>query len=191
LTLCGLDYETIDIKFEKLAECAPLRAINPLCQVPTVVLNDGIVMSESAAIVLYLGSRYPDAGLMPAQSSSDYADFLRWLVFLVANIYPTFTYGDFPQRWVNSKEAQDELVAATNARRQEHWKILEAVIDGRTWFLGLGFTALDLYVWAMTHWRPGRSWFERECPNLFAIAEAVDADPRLRAVNARNFVDPT
>ena len=188
LTLCRLDYETIDIEFEALEACEPLRAINPLCQIPTVVLADGGVMSESAAIVLYLGSKYPDVGLVPAQASSDYAEFLRWLVFVVANIYPTFTYGDFPQRWVGSKEAQDELVASTDSRRQEHWKYLEEIVHGRAWFLDSGFTALDIYVWVMSHWRPGRGWFERECPNLFRIAAALDVDPRLQAVRARNFV---
>ncbi|MBZ4236614.1 hypothetical protein LAM40_24290, partial [Mycobacterium tuberculosis] len=27
------------------------------------------------------------------------ARFLRLLVWIVANIYPTFTYGDYPERW--------------------------------------------------------------------------------------------
>lgn len=187
MTLCGLDYETIDQDFDKLGELETLKAINPLCQIPTLVLADGRVMTESAAIVLYLGSKYPGADLVPPQSSAQFADFLRWLVFLVANIYPTFTYGDIPERWVDGRAAQDELIASTNARREDHWAYLETVVDSDPWFLDCGFTALDLYVWAMSHWRPGSTWFERECPRLFAIAEAVQADPRLRAVDTRNF----
>jgi len=187
LTLCGLEYQNIDEDFEKLDECEPLKAINPLCQIPTLVLPDGAVMSESAAIVLYLGAQYPGAGLVPREETAAYREFLRWLIFLVANVYPTFTYGDFPQRWVSGKAAQDELVAATNARRKAHWRTLETVASDASWFLDCGFTAIDLYIWVMSHWQPRRAWFRRECPGLLTIAEALDADARLQSVDARNF----
>jgi GST-like protein len=48
-------------------------------------------------------------------------------------------------------------------------------------------TAIDLYVWAMVRWRPRRAWFEAEAPRLAAIAAALDADPRMAGVKARNF----
>lgn len=187
LTLCELEYETIDVDFEALGECEPLKAINPLCQIPTLVLSDGSVMTESAAIALYLGSKYPAAGLVPPQSSAHFPAFLRSLVFLVANVYPTFTYGDFPERWVNGQVAQDELVSATNSRREDYWRYLETVASNAPWFLDCGFTALDLYVWTMSHWRPRRGWFKEQCPKLFSIAERLDSEPRLQGVNARNF----
>ena len=55
------------------------------------------------------------------------------------------------------------------------------------WFLGETLTAIDLYVWAMVRWRPRRAWFEAEAPKLAAIASALDADPRMAGVKARNF----
>src|SRR5450432_1596127 len=77
-----------------------LRAVNPLCEIPTVVLPDGGVMTESAALVLYLAELAPASGLAPPAGDRDRAQFLRWLVFFVAAIYPTFTYGDVPTRYV-------------------------------------------------------------------------------------------
>ena len=41
--------------------------------------------------------------------------FLRWLVFIVANIYPTFTYADDPSRFVSVSAARDPFRAATDA----------------------------------------------------------------------------
>jgi GST-like protein len=187
LTLCGVDFETIDRDFDQLEGWRPLEAINPLCQVPTLVLPDGRVLTESAAIVLCLGQQHPDARLVPSTDATDYAAFLRWLIYLVANVYPTFTYGDFPERWVDGREAQQKLVATTDARREAHWRYLESLASNGTSFLDSGFSALDLYVWVMSHWRPRRAWFRRECPRLFGIAEALDHDPRLAAVDARNF----
>jgi GST-like protein len=55
------------------------------------------------------------------------------------------------------------------------------------WFLGDRFSALDVYVATMTHWWPGRRWFEGQAPALAAIARRAGADPRFRAVWEHNF----
>ncbi len=67
-----------------------LAAVNPVAQVPTLVLPDGRIMTESAAITLYLADVAGKADLVPAASETTRPSFLRWLVFLVANVYPTF-----------------------------------------------------------------------------------------------------
>ena len=42
---------------------------------------------------------------MPSVGDAARVSFLRWLVFLVANVYPTYTYGDEPSRFVDGAEA--------------------------------------------------------------------------------------
>ena len=74
-----------------------LTPMNPLGQVPTMLMPDGTVMTESAAVVLHLVDHVPEAGLAPRADEPDRVRFLRWLVFLVSAIYPTFTYGDNPK----------------------------------------------------------------------------------------------
>jgi GST-like protein len=126
----------------------------------------------------------PAAGLLPAPRDPLRREALRWLVFLIAAMYPTFTYGDEPDRWVGDAGAR--LRAATDAHRQKLWHQLEAAARG-PWFLGARFSLLDVYIGAMTRWRPGRAWFADACPRLTAIALAIDDDPRLRALWAANF----
>ncbi|MEO6566678.1 MAG: glutathione S-transferase N-terminal domain-containing protein [Casimicrobiaceae bacterium] len=41
-----------------------LRTVNPLGQIPTLVLADGTVLSESAAILLHLGLTHPESALL-------------------------------------------------------------------------------------------------------------------------------
>ncbi len=53
------------------------------------------------------------------------------------------------------------------------------------WFPGNEFSALDIFISVMSRWRPGRAWFARHCPKLYAIGCAVDA--RLTPVWKRNF----
>jgi GST-like protein len=163
-----------------------LAPLNPLGQVPTLVMPDGGVMTESAAIVLHLSEQAPESGLVPAIDHPQHTVFLRWLVFLVSAVYPTFTYGDVPKRWVAGDEAAAKLLrAATDDHRKTLWRYVERHIDG-PWFLGDTWSALDLYMWPMTFWRPGRDWFAAECPKLHAIGAAMDADPICKSVAARN-----
>jgi GST-like protein len=163
-----------------------LEKVNPLAQVPTLVMPDGSVMSESAAITLLLADVTGKDSLVPPAQSAERARFLRWLVFIVANIYPTFTYADDPARFVSVSAARDPFRAATDAYAQRLWRQVDGVA-GSPWFLGERFSALDIYLDIMTRWRPKRGWFETEAPHLFAIARRADQVAELRAVWNRNF----
>lgn len=179
LVLVGEPYEFVDVGgFDRPGEARDrLLAVNPLAQVPTLVLDGGEVMTESAAIALWLASKH-DA-LAPPPGTPDHATFLRLLVWLVANVYPTFTYGDYPERWTPS--APDELEEATDRRREELYRWLETQIVG-PFALGEQVTAIDCYLACMISWRPRRAWFRAETPKLFAAAEATRGLARIAPV---------
>jgi GST-like protein len=162
-----------------------LASINSLAQVPTLLLPEGTAMTESAAIALLLAERYPQAGLAPAPGTPLRGTFLRRLIWLAANVYPTFTYGDYPERWV-SGDAQS-LKSSTDVFRERLWREFEADVPEGGWALGSDLCALDIYIAVMTHWRPRRAWFAAHCPRLGAIAARADAHPILGTVLQRNF----
>ena len=168
---------------EAREELAPL---NPIAQVPTLLLPDGRVMTESAAITLHLADATGSEELVPGPGAAERPDFLRWLVFLVANIYPTFTYADVPSRFVEVVEAQAPFRRSLDDYARRLWTLVEEAA-GSPWFLGSRFSAMDLYLAVMTHWRPGREWFAASAPGLAAIVTAVDKETRLVEVWRRNF----
>jgi GST-like protein len=188
LELSGLPYTVEELPYNEPGPARDrLLAANPLGQVPALILPDGRAMSESAAMVLHLAEQAPQAGLAPVAGDPARPDFLRWLVFLVAAIYPNFTYGDEPARYVTGEEAGKELRATTDAYAQRCWRMVEPHVRAEPWFLESGFSALDLYLAVMTRWRPWRPWFALHCPKVHAVALKADAEPRLREVWARNF----
>jgi GST-like protein len=164
----------------------PLARINPVAQVPTLLLPDASVMTESAAITLYLAEVACDDELVPVPGDSLRPQFLRWLIFLVANIYPTFTYADVPARFVTGEAAQTAFRDSVDRYAAQLWGLVDAEAKG-PWFLGERFSALDIYIAAMTRWRPRRAWFAQHCTSLHTIAGRADALPRLAAVWQRNF----
>ncbi len=179
-------FEPVGDLFKEPDARLKLERVNPLAQVPTLVMADGSVMSESAAITLLLADLTGKDSLVPAPSAPERAKFLRWLVFLVANIYPTFTYADDPTRFVSVNDARDPFRAATDAYAQKLWRQVNGEA-GTPWFLGSRFSALDIYIGIMTRWRPKRGWFELETPRLFAIARRVDQRAELAEVWKRNW----
>ncbi|WP_082443338.1 MULTISPECIES: glutathione S-transferase family protein [unclassified Sphingomonas] len=183
LALVGQPYAFVDVEgFDRPGEARDrLAAVNPLRQVPTLVLDDGEVLTETAAIALWLADRH--AALAPPAGTTDHRRFLRLLIWIVANVYPTFTYGDYPERWAPS--APDELVDATNAHRQRLYRWLEEQVVG-PYVLGEQPSALDCYAAVMIDWRPGRAWFAENTPRLCAAAGLMRRDPRLVAVMAHN-----
>ena len=185
--LAGIDYDYEEVDYSDDSPTRPrLLQANPLGQVPALVLPDRTVMTESLAMIHWANDIAPSAGLIPAPGDPARPAFYRWAVFLVAAVYPTFTYGDDPKKWVASEEGAKQLRASTDAHRKAIWQRLEGVV-GEPWFLGGTRSALDLYLASMTRWRPGRKWFAANTPRVVAIAKRATAIPELGTVMKRNF----
>ncbi len=184
----ALTIEDVGNLFKSAEARTHLAKVNPLAQVPTLVLPDGRILTESVAITLHFADSAPaERSLVPMAPGAERDTVLRWLVFLVANIYPTFTIGDDTSRWLSDKGAQKELADAMNAYRQRLWTQVESVAGDGPWFLGARFSALDVFIAIMTRWTPHRAWFAANTPRLSAIAQRGDAVPELAAVWKRNF----
>ncbi len=183
----AIPHEIIDLDdlFSSEAARARLAPLNPITQVPTLVLPNGEVLTESAAITLHLADLAHTRTLVPPPGDPTRPAFLRWLVFMVANIYPTFTYADSPARFIDHEPARQPFRDKVDAYARRLWLQVEQAAQA-PWFTGQTLTAMDLYIAVMTQWRPNRVWFEPNTPKLFAIAKAVEARPEFAAVWQRN-----
>jgi GST-like protein len=180
-----LDYEEVDYSTGSPTR-ERLLSVNPLGQVPALILPGGAVLTETLAIVHYLDELAPQAGLIPPRGDATRAKFHRWAVFLIAAIYPTYTYGDEPGKWVADAAGASALKESTDRHREKLWLQVEAEA-GAPWFLGEKPSALDLYFAVMTHWRPRGKWFEANTPKIAAIAKRAAALPAVAPVIAKNF----
>ncbi len=163
-----------------------LRSLNALAQVPVLVLPDGQVMTESAAITLHLADLTGRDDLVPGPKAPERAAFLRCLVFIVANVYPTFTYGDVPTRFVTAEAAAASFRSELDTYQRRLWTIVEGAA-GTPSFLGERFSALDIYLSVMTRWRPGPAWFVENTPRVSVAALRTASLPTLAPVIERNF----
>ena len=185
LILLGLPYDLVD--GEGPDRYAIADAVNPLRQIPTLVLPRGEVMTESAAILIWLADRYPEGRLAPAPLHRRRAAYLRWMSFVSTAIYSLAWVRNDPLRIV-SDAAQSPIVLQRIAeRRVECWRAMDAQINPGQYILGDELSMLDLYVTVISRWSPRRKAFYAVAPRMAEIVRRVDADPRLAAFWAKRF----
>jgi GST-like protein len=189
LTLLGLPFRVVEEPWTGAFEGV---AHTPIGQVPVLRLPGGELMTESAAILIWLADRYPAAGLAPLPDAPTRPAFLRWMSFVSSAIYALYWVKDVPARIVAGAEAES-LVKTRLAERIAHlWSVMEAQINPGRYLLGDDLTVLDLYVTVVSRWTPRAKLHEEIAPRIGEIARRVEADPRLAALwNARFAVGET
>src|ERR1700709_1317377 len=123
--------------WEKNDAFRDLLAVNPIGQIPTLVLPDGTGMSESAAILIPLHRIYPHSGLLPADPSLR-AQAMRGLVFIAANCYPAITIIDYPERFCDDTDpaTTKRIRSGTRARLHRHWEMFADLFPARPFLSG-------------------------------------------------------
>ena len=165
-----------------------LLKLNPLGQIPTLVLPDGSVLSESAAILIHLGSVHPESGLLPPDSSAR-AQAVRGLVFIAANCYAAISIIDFPERWcVDADEAtQERIRAGTRARLHRHWEMFADVFPARPFLGGERIGALDLLAAVVSKWSGSRAHLRQARPAFHEALLRIEAHPKVAPVFAQHW----
>jgi GST-like protein len=149
-----------------------LRAVNPLLQIPTLVLPDGGVMTESAAILLHLGlDAAPPGRLLPADAAAR-AQAIRGLVYIAANCYSAIGMIDYPQRWTGIADEAGQEAVKQGVRRQlhRHWEIFADTFPAKPFFSGEQPGALDFLAVVVSKWSGTRAHLAQHRP---AMSEAL------------------
>lgn len=165
-----------------------LRRVNPLMQVPTLVLADGSVLTESAAILIHLGLEYPGSGLLPGDSAQR-AQALRALVYMAANCYAAIGIIDYPQRWLTSADDGLERLLEAGARRRLHqnWETFaDLFADAGVWRCDSP-GAVEILASVVTRWSGAREHLHNARPDFHALLLRVDAEPLVNAVIRRHW----
>jgi GST-like protein len=176
--------------WERNAAFDELLAINPIGQIPTLVLPDGSALSESAAIHIHLADTHPSAGLLPGEASAR-AQAIRGLVFVAANCYSAITIIDFPERFCKDVDG-DEAVKArirdgTRARLHRHWEIFADLFSSRPFLSGERIGSLDLYAAVVSKWSGTRAHLREARPAFHETLARIDAHPQVAPVFAQHW----
>ena len=159
--------------------------INPKAEVPTLVMPDDSIMTESAAMMIHIADHFPLAGMAPDLASPQRAQYLRWMLFLATAVYNSDLRLFYPHRYTTVASETDGIKAKAEETMSREFEIYAEALGSNTFMLGQ-LSALDIYAAMLTSWAPDVPALFAKHPNLKAMYEAVTAIPAVKKVWDRN-----
>lgn len=189
LQFAGISFKTIEAaSWEKTASSKELETLNPLNQIPVLVLPDGSILTESAAILIHLGLSYPLSGLLPVESSLR-SQSIRGLVFIAANCYSAIGIIDYPERWIiETKGSLEESVRKGALQRlHKNWDIFADMFPNSDFLGGEMPNVLDFLAVVVSTWSGARAHLKDTRPGFHALLERVQMHEKVAAVYCRHW----
>lgn len=156
------------------------RRINPMGKVPAID-HDGIVVTEAAAICLYLAEAFPEADLQP-RTLPEKADYLRWTFFAAGPVEQAIVTHSF--KWDEGLDVRGQGRVGFGSY-DTVVEVLAGMLGERAYVCGDRFTAADIYVGSQVDWGltfktlPDREEFRAYAERLrsreaYKAAKAID-----------------
>ena len=189
LEIAGVPYRQVEAASWKPSPgLDELKRVNPIAQIPTLVLDDGGILTESAAILIHLGLVHPGSGLL-ASDPAQRAQQIRGLVYIAANCYAGIGILDYPDRWYPDPDDAVKQAMQTRGRARVHelWQIFADQFPATPWLSGERLGALDILAATVSKWSGARQALAESRPAFSALLARIDADPRIAAVWARHW----
>ncbi len=158
--------------------------LNPLGVVPTLII-DGKPMFESAAILMALADRHPQAGLAPLPGSAERNDWYQWIVFLSNALASTYRFWFYPAS-LGGDELTPPERAALQAKIEGIWDKLDAHLgEHGPFLLGANFSAADLLLIMLMRWSRNMPRTALEWPALNRFATLMRTRPSWKELYQR------
>lgn len=167
------DVEAVDLASKITETGKDFKAINPKGYIPALELDDGSVLTEGAAIVLYVASKAKPGQLAPASGTPDYFHLLEWLTFIGTELHkgcgPFF-----------NPALSDEARIPLKARLELRLSTADALVGKGPYVMGDAFTVADGYLFTVLGWLPAVGLDLANWPNLARFRQTVAARPKVQ-----------
>ena len=151
LQLADVKFEVKQINVQEGQHFSPeFKQLNPLSKVPVLVEENGQVLTEGSAILLYLAEKHPHAELMPATDATERADALKWLFFVENKLHSVFGRLFVPQRYADNVE--DVRVKAVSELNDTIGVVAEH-LEKNDYLAGHFPTLADYYLTVVLQWQ--------------------------------------
>jgi glutathione S-transferase len=136
----------VDLATKRAENCTDFAELNPLTQVPTLVLDDGQVLTENLAVLMWLGSQAPERGLVPPPGTPAHYQVLRWLSLISTELHKHVLFRVLALIAVDDEKPRARAAAAAPLAALERH-----LAGGAQELVGNQFTIADAHLtWALT-----------------------------------------
>lgn len=173
----GSDFEIeqVDLATKKTASGADFMRINPKGAVPALLLDNGEILTEGAAIVQYVADRKPETGLVPEAGTFERVRVQEHLNYLASEYHKAFS----PLFSPNTSDSEKQAAKANVGRKLDYFEKLFS--DGRAYLLGDRFSVADAYLFVVTSWTKFKEIDLAGHPHLTAFMARMGGREKVQA----------
>lgn len=184
----GLPYELHLLPFPPRVRAPEYLQVNPLGTIPALIDGETF-MTESAAIVQYLTTRYGDGSLAARPDDPAYGAWLNWLHFGEATL-------TFPQTLVLRYRAFEPGKADAAADDYARWfmarlKHVDRALEHDEWLCAGRFTGADISIGYALLLASHLKLLEGAAPSVRAYWERLRARPAFQAAKRAQKIELT
>jgi glutathione S-transferase len=176
------ELEQTDLKTKKTKSGGDIRTVNPKGMVPTLVLDNGEVLTEGPAIVQWIADQNPGSGLAPPAGTMARYHLMEWLNFITAELHKGYSPLFSPTVPEEYKQMAREGLA-------KKYTYVNEKLAGKSYLMGEQFTVADGYLFTVTNWARIVKFDLTPYPNVLAFQERVHARPKVQeALKAEGII---
>lgn len=180
----GVEYNFIRVDLAKGEQKQPaFLKVHPSGKVPVLVDGD-LVLSESSAICIYIGDKFPQSGLVPPVSDPvNRAYYLQWCFFAMTELeVPLLMLGSY-KKILSEGEQLSAAAEKCKADFDHSAATLAQHMENREYAVGQQLTVADIILARVLNWARGQSMVLPAVLN--AYTDRMIARPALARANAR------
>jgi glutathione S-transferase len=163
-----------------LSDGTDFRTVNPIGLVPTLRTDDGVVLTENAAILQYIADRFPQSGLGVA-AGIERTRLHQWLCFIGTELHK----GLFIP--VLDRKAPQETKDYALEKNLSRLDYLDNYLKGRDFLLD-HFSVADAYLVTVINWTMATPPIElAKWPSVKAYYERLRQRPSIAKAIAEEF----
>ncbi|MEO8308513.1 MAG: glutathione transferase GstA [Pseudomonadota bacterium] len=177
------DAYSVDRATKQTADGKDFVAFNPKGYVPTLVLDNGEMLTENVAVLSYIANLDKSRKLAPEPGTMGFYRVLEWLAYINSEIHkshgPMFKPG-----------STEEAKAAAREVLLNRYAFVEQSLGDKPFLTGDNFTVADAYLYVVLSWRGHINVNIDHLPKLTAFYERCRARPAVQKARKEEGLDP-
>ena len=127
------------------------RELNPKGRVPALQTERGVI-TETPAILVYIGQSYPAAGLAPLDDPFEFARLQSFASYLCATVHVAHAHARRGERWADDESAIAEMKRKAPTVMADCFQLIEDEFLAGPWVMGEAYSVVDPYLFTISQW---------------------------------------
>ncbi len=166
--------EKVDLVKKMTSSETDYLTINPKGQVPALLLDDGSLLTEGVAIVLYLADKAPNTNLIAPVGNLSRYQTITWLAYITSELHKSFSP-------LFNPKTPEEYKTILREKLEAQFKYLDETLKKDEYLQGDHFTIADAYLFTILRWGFAMKFEMSKYKHLMAYFERIANRPAVQA----------